>query len=412
MSNQTLALETSERAFHITIGTYPSSELSLEQELRLLKAALLYADRVKLYSLQASMVSMASEVGYISPKHQLRLIEMVAPYLTPHEQFNELSKGLQVYRKIIRRKHPGRQELILRNRFERLLKEQWENVREVGQRLAREAGAASIARAVELGLLELHTFKGTDSEEEVANFIADCVVRASESPLLQTHTEEMSKRDEYMIHEFVEGVCGTVSDGSTHPLFDEQTGLLVKEQLQEQTITLSESAVGRGKHTGLAGHLLARLPSFDQASIDEIIDIRRELDNPLTRFRGAIIKFSEQIRSASWDEDFASDAETVFHRDVKPAVLEIEEAVKSNRYLASLLRKLVDKPFVLPVGSAIVLILSNISSLPGEIAISIGAGVAAMTVVYDAFEEWKQKKQAIERNTMYFYYRAGKRISE
>jgi hypothetical protein len=412
MPNQTSALEISERAFHITIGTYPSSELSLEQELRLLKAALLYADRVKLYSLQASAVSMASKIGDISPRHQLRLIEMVAPYLTSQEQFNELSLGLQAYKKIIRRKHPGRQELILRNRFERLLKEQWENVREVGQRIAREAGAESITRAVELGVLELHTFEGTDSEEEVTRFIADCLVRASQSSLLLTHTGEMSKRDEQMIREFVEGVCGAVSDGSTYPLFDEQTGLLVKEQIQEQRITPSESAVGRGKHTGLAGHLLARLPSFDQASVDEVVDIRRELDKPLTRFRGAVIKFSEQIRSAPWDEDFSSDAETVFHRDVKPAILEIEEAVKSNRYLASLLRKLVDKPLVLPAGSAIALVLSNISSLPGEIAVSIGAGVSALSVVYDAFEEWKQKKQTIERNTMYFYYRAGKQISE
>jgi hypothetical protein len=101
----------------------------------------------------------------------------------------------------------------------------------------------------------------------------------------------------------------------------------------------------------LAGHLLARLPSFEQASIDEIIDIRTELDNPLTRFRGAVIKFSDQIRSASWDQDFTSDAETVFHKEVKPSVLEIEEAIKSNRYLDSLLRKFVDKPLVLPLHS-------------------------------------------------------------
>ena len=60
----------------------------------------------------------------------------------------------------------------------------------------------------------------------------------------------------------------------------------------------------------------------------------------------------------------------------------------------------------------IALVLSNLSSLPGDIALSIGAGVSALTLVYDAFEEWRVKKQAIERNTMYFYYRVGKRISE
>jgi hypothetical protein len=36
---------------HITIGTHPKKELSLDQEIRLAKTALLYADHVKLYSL-------------------------------------------------------------------------------------------------------------------------------------------------------------------------------------------------------------------------------------------------------------------------------------------------------------------------------------------------------------------------
>ena len=43
---------------HITIGTHPSWKLNLEQELRLLKAALLYGDHVRLYSLTSSMMSM------------------------------------------------------------------------------------------------------------------------------------------------------------------------------------------------------------------------------------------------------------------------------------------------------------------------------------------------------------------
>ena len=238
------------------------------------------------------------------------------------------------------------------------------------------------------------------------------VVNASQSSQLSPHTEKMPKQDEQMLREFVESVCSTVSDGSTYPLFDHQTGLLVKEQIQEHNFEPSESAFGRGKHAGLAGHLLARLPSFDQASIDEIFDIRRELDKPLTRFRSAMIKFSEQIRSASWDDDFTSDAETMFYRDVKPAILEIEENVKSNRYLTSLLRKLVDKPLILTPGSTVAFGLSQTSSLPDEIAISIGASLSLLTVIYDTYKEWKQKKQTIERNTMYFYYQAGKKISK
>ena len=41
--------QTTERLLHITIGTHPAKDLDLSQEIRLAKAALLYADRVRLY---------------------------------------------------------------------------------------------------------------------------------------------------------------------------------------------------------------------------------------------------------------------------------------------------------------------------------------------------------------------------
>ena len=48
------------RELHISIGTSPTGKIDLRQELRLVKAALLYADRVRLYSLTASMMQMVS----------------------------------------------------------------------------------------------------------------------------------------------------------------------------------------------------------------------------------------------------------------------------------------------------------------------------------------------------------------
>jgi len=290
--------------------------------------------------------------------------------------------------------------------------EQWSNVRTIAIEMEKKAGVDSIDRAVQSGILELHTFEGTDNDEMVLEFMTDCIAGASQSPLLTHRASEMSKRNDTMIREFVEGVSSAVSDGSTYPLFDDLTRELVKASIDEEQIAVSESAVHRGRHSGLAGHLLERLPLFDQASVDEILDIRKELDKPLTRFRGAMIKFSEEIKSAYWDEDFPSDAENVFYRDVKPAILDIEETVKSNNYLAALLRKFVDKPVVLPAGSVFSVLMSHLSSLPDEVALSLGIGISSAAIVFDAYKDWKQKKQAIEQNHLFFYYQAKKRLSK
>lgn len=400
------------RGLHITIGTYPSRELSLEQELRLLKAALLYGDHVKLYSLTSSMMSMVLRQRDFSPRHQMQLIEKVIPYLKPEKEARVLLKSLKKVKKKSRTKHLSGQDRALLANFQQLLAEQWEAIKEKATEIARDAGFDEMERAVQAGLLELHTFEGTDNNKTVLEFMTDCIAGVSGSPRVESRRPEMSHRSDKLIWEFVERVSNAVSDGSTYPLFDAETSGLVMEEIDEKRLDVSESDIERGRHGGLAGDLLKRLPLFDQATVDEVLDIRRELERPLTRFRGAVVQFSGDIRSTSWDKDFPPEAEKMFYRDVGPAILDIEDAVKSNKLLASILRKFVDKPMVLPTGSIFTLVISQLSSLPNEIALSLGVGISSAAIIYDAYREWKQEKQVIEQNQLFFYYEAQKRLSK
>jgi hypothetical protein len=105
-------------------------------------------------------------------------------------------------------------------------------------------------------------------------------------------------------------------------------------------IPISESGLHRSKEVALAAHWLRRLPLFPQASIREVLDIRRELEKPLLRFRGAMIGFSEKIQDAPWDKDFSVEAERVFVQDVTPAILNLEEEVQSNNFMTALTSEL------------------------------------------------------------------------
>ena len=92
--------------------------------------------------------------------------------------------------------------------------------------------------------------------------------------------------------------------------------------------------------------MLQRLPLFDDATVHEVIDIRRELERPLVRFRSAVMTYAESIKSASWDEDFSVEAELVFRQHIEPAVLEIEDSVRSSSSLLSMAtRKVADKTY-------------------------------------------------------------------
>jgi len=54
------------------------------------------------------------------------------------------------------------------------------------------------------------------------------------------------------------------------------------------------------------------------------------------------------------------------------------------------------------------LALSNVANLPQEVAAALGLGASTAALVFDAYNEWKQQRDVVERNALYFYYRAQK----
>jgi len=368
---------------HFTVGTSPSSEVTLENDLQVLKAALLYADKVKLCSLTTSMLLSMLALRDLTPNQQIEFMESLVPVLVPDPQkASDTLTFLQMFRHISTKKRPNKQELLLRAKFRPTFVKCWSELRETINDMLLKAGMGTLIDIAQSGALELHFFGLSGQTDNKA-----------------------------MIQEYFEVLTKAISDGSTYPLFDAQAGDLIRLGLQEGKITVSDAGITRGKQSGLAARLLERLPLFEEASVDEILDIRRELERPLVRFRGAIIKFSEDIKTASWDQDFPFDADQVFQRDVEATILDIEDAVKANNYLAALTRKFAEKSLTVASGSALAMLMSHLSAVPDVVSQALGVSAASAVVAYDAYKDWEKKAQATEQNQLYFYYKAGQLLS-
>ena len=316
-------------------------------------------------------------------KRLVEMLEALLPAMTEDKaEGQRIADMLRAYNRIGYNKNSTKQELLQRAKIQPMLAKMRNNLKEVINGLLQKAGTESLTRAMQSGLLELHTFRASDTWDT-----------------------------QNMVTEFVEIIKDALSNGATYPLFDDQTGNLVRTGLKGGQIQVSEAGIIRGKHSGLAAQLLERLPVFDQASVNEILDIRRELEQPLTRFRSALITFSDKIRIAAWDEDFSFEAEQVFQRDLEPTILDLEEAVRTNKYLTMLLRTVVDKPLAFPSGSAIGILMSQISALPDIVTQGLGVGGASALLVHDAYKDWRKEQQKIEQNQLFFYYRAGNLLS-
>ena len=142
----------------------------------------------------------------------------------------------------------------------------------------------------------------------------------------------------------IKRVTDAVEGAGTYPLFDDPTGLMIQLGILRGELKPSERGAHRSKQLGLASTVLRELPHFDLASMDEILDIRRELERPLLRFRAAITDMSEGILPAVWEPDFINEVDDVFQPKIRPLVLDLEEEIRSNSYMRALVSKFASDP--------------------------------------------------------------------
>lgn len=386
-----------QKGLHITIGSVPlvdnsgsAPKVDMVNELRMVKAALLYADRAKLCSVSSSVLMDIISFEELPTHKRVDFLETLSLSVPKYQDSYFIREVLGEYKQARSRRYSKKGRARLKE-FEKELEEYWEQGKAAINAYVEDAGGYGLLRAVDAGLLEIHPF--TDTSGLIARLMPE------------------NENTRQVTWDYIAAISETVTDISTYPLFDELTSDLIRSAIKDGIIPVSDNTIARSKETGLAAELLRRLPLFDEASIDEILDVRQELERPLVRFRSAMISFSEKISEAAWDTNFPFDAEQVFNRDVAPAILNIEDEVKANSYLKELARKWFDKPLLLTGGSALALAVSNLP-IPSIAALSLGITANTVAALYDTNKEWRAKQRAIEQNNMFFYYRAGEMLSE
>jgi hypothetical protein len=392
------------RPLHFTIGTglglHPTVEqLSLENDLLLVKAGLLYADRVRLCSIGSALALDFVKLMGASTAQQLDFLEKNFAELAPTnpEAAATMRKFIPLYRDLRQRRKGTLSKAQIQTRFEiqSHLKKAWTEFEDGIGEFLRVAGADGIVEAVDTGLLDVHRFEAGGAER-----------------MGGLESEDQDRRQEEFIEdlfwEFLDLIGETVADGETNPLFDQMSGDLVRTGVEAGVISPSESALARGRRSGLASDLLQRLPLFDRATVQDVLDIRSELEGPLVRFRSAVMDLSDEIRSAAWDEDFPSDADAAFRKAVEPAILDIEEAVQANSSLGMLATRLFRPGSVV---TGLTLMLGTVAELPDVAALALGSGTTSAMTARGAYKEWRESRDKIESNQMYFYYSARERLA-
>jgi hypothetical protein len=196
-----------------------------------------------------------------------------------------------------------------------------------------------------------------------------------------------------------EQVTGELSRPDSYGVFDERFIAEFEE--------LPEGPRDNMRVARIATDLLTRLPGFSAASVDELVDIRKELAPYTSGFRKSVLDLSAEIQSTPWHPDFAFEVEREIHRKVGPTVEQIESEIRHNSYLKEILRRAVKDPLVIPASSAFGLIVSNATG-SSELIAQVASTVAGVGLIAaEALDDWKANRRRIRQNELFFYYKAS-----
>ncbi len=207
-------------------------------------------------------------------------------------------------------------------------------------------------------------------------------------------------------------VAEAVARGHTTPILDGPTADGLRDAVAEGRVGVSEPRVQRARNGGLAGHVLQTLPLFDRATVAEVLDIRSDLDAALARFRAAVDEFADEVAAAAWDPDFAVEADRVYRRRVAPAVAEIEDAVSSVGYLRELVTRYAERPSQF-IGLAVPA-LSVALAAPDVLAQSVAASLSGLSLAANAAQAgWvvADGRREVRSRRLFFVYAVSRRFA-
>ena len=303
------------KEFHITIIPYPPTpkELSINKEINLIKTAFLYGDKVLLISVIPIMFSSALYlIGQCGKEREMKQTieniksDKVRELLFAGKEKNESKLKLGEIQEYLKNNKINFKN-ISKEGFNKSIRRLYGASDSAIKEIVSETGIYKLDPLIESGLLDIYTFGKSRILEE------------------------------------------------TYPLLDENVLNLIKAKIKEGKLNIPDVDSEKIKQIGFVFDVFKRLPNFDNATIDEILDIRKVLDKPLIRFRSAIIEMSDCIRYKPWDEGFYYDIEKLFYHRIEPVLLEIDEECKSNKYLSKLLYTATKSSWEIPAGLGVII---------------------------------------------------------
>lgn len=378
-------------ALDFTVAITPETT-SLDREISYIKSSILYADKINLISPLAYLfLMMTTRTQNSNEKKMIQMLRRMLPFIKEIDR-EMYEQGMETTKKL-----------------SEILSKRYNNIP-----LVQRIGIKNQLRiTIEEMANQLFDTIGLDECQDLQNLINNNQLNI----LKFEHGFESSSS---ITTDFCKLL--TQSLNNSYPLFDELSNNIMKQALEERIVTISPIEREKFIHTGLVNNYMQRLPSFECVTFSELIDIKEELRCPLINFRSKMHKYSESIKTAPWDDDFAQECNVLYNKEVAPTLLELEEATKDNSFRKNLGNKFFTEEGLwksygfLVVGIAATGVIpcfnEAISNEQALISGAVNSGAFVVSKLIAAYNDYKDREQTITNNDLFFYYKVNKELSK
>lgn len=393
----------------ITIGTV-SSSTDLEEDIKLIKSSLLYADEIELIG----MVEYAI-FRYLPERiHSIRDIDTLADSFIPFLK----SINVDGYQEVIEQLEGIKKQIAPYKPF--LMKKKQRSKQEL---LAQMQLSKVVQQGKELLIQEMSQFTESPVAIEIGKLINKKIISVFDYESIDFNVDELAGG-------YFGNLMRVMQNNTAYPLFDKTSNDMIMSFSKSKLLDLGNINQEVLVHAGLATNILMTLPTLEKASVDEILDFKKEMRGPLVNFRKAIYEFAETVGSRPWDQDFQYDCLKIYGKEVAPKVEELNELSSETSVLKNMGRRVladeeIRKKASWAIGGLVTTITTSTNILGtfdvfknwllglSTIIIApnaVSAFLKTLNMVSEVKQEIMEKEKEISNNTMYYYYKASKEL--
>jgi len=384
----------------MVVASAPGSELRLDSELALAKSALLYGDGVTVVSPVATMLRRVKDLGEADARTQIALVAMVAPYLGDADNAATIALSVGPVLESLGKKRGSldRRDLLLRDMIRQEMGPAREELAAVASSLLSKSGFDHLVKAEARGLLR---FEDCDPGVDL---IAQCIIMATPAG------QQEGSGDEYtdgLLDVFFQKLARYLSSGRDYLLFDGQVADLMDAAIRAGLVQPRAAQTSRSAQAMSAFGLMEHLPTFPNAGVDEILDIRDELSPAVVPMRSALVSLTRDFSSVPWDASFADELHDAWVEKVHPAIADLESAVHENHSLLAMATSTVKGVEKAWPGLTIVLAGAGTGQ---PLLTTAGGGVTVASAAISAAWDRHVRARDVRQRPFYFLYRLQKEL--